>query len=72
MCVIVFKILFFHANFTFYFVGNSHAPSEIVKAIMHRFSQNELRRMESMENLNTQRSFKGVANTILAQRHFLK
>jgi hypothetical protein len=55
------------------FLGSPHTPpSDIVRAIMNRFSQNEVQRMASMENIGPQRSFKGVANTILAQRHFMK
>jgi hypothetical protein len=54
-------------------LGNPHLPpSDIVRAIMNRFSQNEIQRMASMENISPQRTFKGVANTILAHRQFMK
>lgn len=54
-------------------LGNPHVPpSDIVRAIMNRFSQNEIQRMASMENISPQRTFKGVANTILAHRQFMK
>lgn len=52
-------------------LGNSHTPSDIVRAIIHRFSENEMKRT-SMDNISTQRTFKGVANTILAHRQFMK
>lgn len=61
-----------------YHPGNPHCePSDIVRAIIERFSKNEIHRMESMESLNNNchtqpKSFKGVANTVLAQRQFMK
>ncbi|CRL03276.1 CLUMA_CG016443, isoform B [Clunio marinus] len=55
-------------------LGDSHVPSNIVKAIIERFSANEIRRMSSMESIDcsSPRTFKGIANHILAHRQFMK
>jgi hypothetical protein len=42
-----------------------------VKAIIDRFSVNEGKRMDSIGN-ECGRSFKGVAQTVLAQRNFMR
>lgn len=54
------------------FLGDSHVPSDIVKAIMERFSANEIQRMSSMEDCRSPKSFRGIANTVLAHRQFMK
>lgn len=61
-----------------FFVGNPHlAPGHVVASIMERFSLNELNRMQSSESLLSNycaspKSFRSVANTVLAQRQFMK
>lgn len=62
----------------FVFVGNPHlTPGHVVASIMQRFSLNELNRMQSSESLLSNycaspKSFRSVANTVLAQRQFMK
>ncbi|CAO1318729.1 unnamed protein product [Diamesa hyperborea] len=59
-------------------LGNPHlAPGHVVASIMERFSLNELNRMQSSESLLSNycaspKSFRSVANTVLAQRQFMK
>ncbi|CAO1353741.1 unnamed protein product [Diamesa serratosioi] len=59
-------------------IGNPHlAPGHVVASIMQRFSLNELNRMQSSESLlgnycASPKSFRSIANTVLAQRQFMK
>lgn len=74
MALIVFCFSSQSINHQNSFLGNSHVPSQVVKAIMQRFSANEVQRMSSMDGIDCRspKSFRGIANTVLAHRQFMK